>query len=88
MAHVGKRTGAYRVLVGKSERKRPLVRPRHEFEDNIKMDLNDLGWEGQDWIDLARTGKGDGFLSVAYPGILLGGFNKFSCGQRTGIWGR
>jgi len=80
MAQLGKRTGAYRVLVGKSEGQRPLVTPRHEFEYNIKMDLNDLSWEGQDWIDLAWTGKGDGFLSVAYPGILFGGrgFNKFS----------
>jgi len=37
--------------------KRPLVRPRRRWEDNIKMDLKDLGWEGQDWIDLAQTRK-------------------------------
>jgi len=42
--------------------KRPLVRPRREFEDNIKMDLNDLSWEGQDWIDLAQTRKSSGLL--------------------------
>jgi hypothetical protein len=73
MAHVGKRRGAYRVLVGKSEGTWPFGRHSCRLEDNIKMDLNNLGWEGQDWIDLAWTGKGDGLLSVAYPGILLGG---------------
>jgi hypothetical protein len=51
---VGNRTGAYRVLVGKPEGKRPLVRLRRKFEDIIKVDLNDFGWEGQDWIDLAQ----------------------------------
>ena len=54
---MGNRTGAYGVLVGKSEGKRPLERPRHKFEDNIQMDLHDFSWEGQDWIDLAQTGK-------------------------------
>ena len=62
MAHVGNRTGAYRVMVGKTEGKRPLVRPRNKLEDNIKMDLNHLGWEGQDWIELAQTGKSYGLL--------------------------
>ena len=62
VAHVGNRTGAYRVMVGKTEGKRPLVRPRNKLEDNIKMDLNHLGWEGQDWIDLAQTGKSYGLL--------------------------
>jgi hypothetical protein len=45
---------AYRILVGKPERKRPLGRPRHKWEDNIKMDLRDVGWSGMDWIDLAH----------------------------------
>ena len=44
----------YRVLVGKPEVKRPLGRPRHRCEDNIKMDLQDVGWRGMDWIDLAQ----------------------------------
>jgi hypothetical protein len=43
--------------VGISEGKRPPVRTRHKLEDNIKMDLNGLGWEGQDWIDQAQTVK-------------------------------
>jgi hypothetical protein len=42
------------VLVGKSERKKPLERPRHKWEDNIKMGLQEVGWQGMDWIDLAQ----------------------------------
>jgi hypothetical protein len=45
---------AYRVLVGKPERKRPLGRPRRRWEGNIKMDFQDVGWGGMDWIDLAQ----------------------------------
>jgi len=45
--------GAYRVLVGKPEGKRPLGRPRHRWE-NIKMDLQEVGCEVRDWIDLAQ----------------------------------
>jgi hypothetical protein len=40
--------------VGKPEGRRPLVRPRHRWEDNIKMDLREVGWEGADWIALAQ----------------------------------
>jgi hypothetical protein len=47
------RRGAYRVLVGKPEGTRPLGRPRRKLEDNIKMDLREVGWGGVDWIDLA-----------------------------------
>jgi len=43
----------YRVLVGKSEGKRPLWRPRLRWEDNIKMDLQEEGCEDMDWIYLA-----------------------------------
>jgi len=49
LARMGKRRGVYRVLVGKPEGKRPLGRPRHRWEDNIKMDLQELGcgvWTG------------------------------------------
>jgi hypothetical protein len=41
----------YRVLVGKSEGKRPLGKPRLRWEDNIKVDLQDVGFGGMDWID-------------------------------------
>ena len=44
----------YRVLVGKPEGKRPLGRPRRRWEDNIKMDLQEVGCEGMDWIELAQ----------------------------------
>ena len=44
----------YRVMVGKSERKTPLRKPRHRWEDNIKMDLQEVGCGGVDWIELAE----------------------------------
>ena len=54
MARMGEGRGVYRVLVGKSERKRPLGRPRRRWEDNIKMDLQEVGCGGMDWIELAQ----------------------------------
>jgi hypothetical protein len=51
---MGERREACRVLVGKSEGKRPLGRPRRGWEDNIKMDLQEVGWRGMDWIDMAQ----------------------------------
>jgi hypothetical protein len=53
---IGERRGEYRVLVGKIEGKRPRGRPRRRWEDNIKMDLQEVGWVGMDWIDLAQDG--------------------------------
>jgi hypothetical protein len=50
----GKKTGACRILVGRPEGRRPLGRPRRRWEDNIKMDLQDVGWEGMDWSELAQ----------------------------------
>jgi len=44
----------YRVLVGKPEGKRPLGRPRRRREDNVKMDLQEVGSRGMDWIELAQ----------------------------------
>jgi len=54
LAHVGERRGVYRVLVGKPEGKRPLWRPRHRWEDNVKMDLQEVGCGGIDWIELVQ----------------------------------
>ena len=51
VARMGGR-GVHRVLVGKPEGKRPLGRPRHRWEDNIKMDLREVG-VGGDWMELA-----------------------------------
>ena len=44
----------YTVLVGKSEGKRPLGRPSRRWEDNIKMDIEEVGCGGMDWIDLGQ----------------------------------
>jgi hypothetical protein len=44
----------YKILVGKPEGKRPLRRPRRRWEDNIGMDLQEVGCGGMDWIELAR----------------------------------
>jgi hypothetical protein len=51
---------AYRILVRKPEGKRPLGGAGHIWEDNIKMNLRDIGWDDMDWLDLAhdRTGGG------------------------------
>jgi hypothetical protein len=51
---MGERRGVYRVLVGKPEGKRPLGRPRRRSEDNIKMDLQEVGCGGMDRIDLVQ----------------------------------
>ena len=51
---MGERRGVYRVLVGKPEGKRPVGRPRRRWEDNIKMELQEVGCGGMDWIELAQ----------------------------------
>jgi len=51
---MGERRGVYRVLVGKPEGKRQLGRPRRRWEDNIKIDLQAVGYEGMDWVQLAQ----------------------------------
>jgi hypothetical protein len=51
---MGEGRGVYRALVGKSEGKRPLGRPRRRWEDNIKMGLQEVGCGGMDWIELAQ----------------------------------
>ena len=50
----GERRGVYRVLVGKPEGKRPIGRPRHRWEDNIKMDLQKVVFGDMEWIELAQ----------------------------------
>jgi hypothetical protein len=54
VACMGEGRGADRVLVGRSEGKRPLGRPRRRWEDNIKMDLRETGIDGANWIWLAQ----------------------------------
>jgi hypothetical protein len=50
----GEKRNAYRILVGKPSGKRPLGRPRYRWNDNIRMDLREIGWGGMDWIDRAH----------------------------------
>ncbi|KAJ4427627.1 hypothetical protein ANN_25275 [Periplaneta americana] len=54
VARMGESRNAYRVLVGRPEGKRPLGRPRRRWEDNIKMDLREVGYDDRDWINLAQ----------------------------------
>jgi hypothetical protein len=51
---MGEGRGFYRVLVWRPEGKRPLGRPRRRFEDNIKLDLRDIGIDGANWIQLVQ----------------------------------
>jgi hypothetical protein len=50
----GEKRNASRILVGNSEGKRPLGRPRRRLVVNIKMDLREIGWDGRNWTDLAQ----------------------------------
>ncbi|KAJ4427680.1 hypothetical protein ANN_25329 [Periplaneta americana] len=54
VARMGESRNAYRVSVGRPEGKRPLGRPRRRWEDNIKMDLREVGYDDRDWINLAQ----------------------------------
>jgi len=54
VARMGERKGVNRVLMGKPEGKRPLRRPRPRWQDNIKMNLQEVGSGGMDWIELAE----------------------------------
>jgi hypothetical protein len=51
---MGEGRNVYRVLVGKPKGKRPLGRPRRRWEDGIKMDREEIGWGGVEWIHLAE----------------------------------
>jgi hypothetical protein len=56
VARMGEGRGMHRVLVGKPEGKRPLGRPRHRWEDNIKMDLQEVG-NGWSWLRIGTGGR-------------------------------
>jgi hypothetical protein len=51
---MGEKRTAYTILIGKSEGKRPLGKPRRRWVDNIKMYLREIGWDGVDRIDMAQ----------------------------------
>jgi hypothetical protein len=61
---MGEGRGAYRILVGKPEGRRPLERPKHRWEVSIKMDLEEVAWDGVAWPALIwlRIGTGGGLL--------------------------
>jgi hypothetical protein len=54
VACMGEKINAYRILVGKPERRRPLGKPRCRWVDNIKIDLREMELDGVDWVDLAQ----------------------------------
>jgi hypothetical protein len=54
VARMGEGRGVYRVLLGRAEGKRPLGKPRRSWEDNIKLDLKEIGIDGATWIRLAQ----------------------------------
>jgi hypothetical protein len=54
IAQMGEVRGMYKVLLGKPEGKKPLWRPRFRWENNIRMDLQEVGCGGMDWIGLAQ----------------------------------
>jgi hypothetical protein len=54
VARMGEKRNAFRLLVGKPERKKPLGRPRRRWVDNIKIDLGEVRWGDLDWIGLAK----------------------------------
>ena len=62
MAHMGDRRGVYRILERRPEEEGPLEGHRHRLEDNIEMDLQEVGWGGMGLTDLAQDGAGGGLL--------------------------
>jgi hypothetical protein len=55
VAHMGEEREVYMILVGKLKGNRPLIRLRHRWEDGIKMDLRETGYESVEWIHLAQN---------------------------------
>jgi hypothetical protein len=66
VAHMGEYRNGYSVLVGTSERKRPLGLSRHIWEDNIKMDLKGIGCKFMDWIHLAYINMAAGVFLFSW----------------------
>jgi hypothetical protein len=91
VACMGERRGAYRALMWKPEGRRPLGRPRYRWEDNIKIDLCEVGWVGIDRIDLAQDRNRwravvNAVTSLQVPlnaGKFLSSLGRFSFSGRT-----
>jgi hypothetical protein len=92
---MGEGRGTYRALVGKPEGRRPLGRPRRRWEDNIKMDLQVVGWGGMDWINLAQDRERwralvNAVMNLRVPynaGNFLSSSGRFSFSGRTLLHG-
>jgi len=52
--HMGKMTNSYKILIGKTRREEPLGRPKHRWENNIRMDIREIGWKAVNWTHLAQ----------------------------------
>ena len=74
---MGEGRNAYRILIGKPETKRLLGRPRRRWENNFKLYLKEILWEGVDWIDLAQDGGQ--LTAVVYTAMNIRLFLK--CGE-------
>ncbi|KAJ4452284.1 hypothetical protein ANN_03803 [Periplaneta americana] len=96
VARMGESRNAYRVLVGRPEGKRPLGRPRRRWEDNIKMDLREVGYDDRDWIDLAQDrDQWRAYVRAAmnlrrkdYRSLAEEKLPTEGCTGRNGEWGR
>ena len=77
MARMEEGRGVHKVLVGKPEGKRPLGRPRHRWEDNIEMDLEEVGRGCGDWMELAQD-RGELVGTCEYGNELSG---SIKCGE-------
>jgi hypothetical protein len=62
VARTGENRGAYRIVVGRPEGRRPLGRRRHRWEDNIKIDLQEVGWRAWTGLSWLRIGTGGRLL--------------------------
>jgi hypothetical protein len=86
---MGEDRGVHRVLVGKPEGKRPLRRPRRRWEDNIKMDLQEVGRDRGDWMELAqdrdRCGYGEGLSGSINAGNFLTNCKVYWLASQEGL---
>ena len=71
---MGERRDVYRVLMGKPEGKSPLGRPRHRWEDNTTMVLQEVGCGGTDWIELAQDRVSVFYKTIFRPSLTIGRF--------------